>query len=405
MDETNGYLNMMSPGGAPGAALPDQNGTPQFGPMMQPQPQDPGIQRPAANATELEARKAGWAQVLQNPNFMRALGFMGAHLAQPIQPGQTSLGHLGASFNTGLTALQMGEYADYERKLKESKEARDTAESTASVAATEARTDTERAKLPGVQAASDVAVGTKDADIEAAVLKLKAARTAQEVNEAEAVIKKRKAAIQAEISDAKLRDAANAEVEAAALAAREARARLKLTEGKATEAAAEGGKAEITTEVLKGMDKQEQKEFLTKTGRYSTHVSSAGTTAQMYGSLYDRLKETAPNDPRVKGKTREQFQLDGMTSQKALDATTGLKNYMTAVAQVPGMDPDPEIVKAFANQIKTGAQARGGAPGEPGEAAPAADGKPVQIKTTEEYNKLPKGARYLDPTGRERIKQ
>ena len=370
-EELNPYTSLL------GAGPQAPQTPPAYGPITQSQPDVSAIERPATSPEEIEQRKAGWQQVLSNPNFIRALGFMGAQLMQPVQPGQTRMGHFGAAAATGMTVMQMGEYAQYEQDLAAKKEARAQKESDVNIEGTRARTETERAQLPGVKARSDVDVGSAQAKIakaktesDKAKFDLEKATKVEEVDAIERDLAKRKLNIQKEIPDASLRAAALAEVDAAGLTVQEARQRiatLAAQAGSATAAAkASGVKTaadQITVDVLTGMDAQEKKEFLTKTGRYSTHVSTFGNQTEGYGKLYDGLKKSAPNDPRIKGKTREQFQMDGLSSLKQQDASPALKNYIAAISMA-NMDPDPDIVAGLSEQMKSNIAAKKGSPSQ-----------------------------------------
>lgn len=404
-ESTTPYSNITGDSQPPGASAAAPGPNPQYGPMTNPTPDISSMQRPPANAQELEVRKQGWNQVLQNPNFMRALGVMGAHMMQPVQPGQTRLGQLGTAGAAGMTAMQMGDYADYEKDMAAKKEGRAQVESVANVAGTQARTNLSTAALPGTQARSNVEVATQDTQIDEAKQKLKAATTSAEVGEIEKKLKQRRADIESSIPDEALRAAERSKVDAAILAVDEARARLASTKAGTAAKEVDTKKDQITLDTLNSMAEPERKEFLTKTGRYSTHVSSLGNAASMYGSIYDNMIKVAPNDPRIKGKSREQFMLDGVQSQKKLDASTSLKNYMAAIAQMPGMEPDAEIVSALAAEIKSGAQARAGTPDGSTTTPAATAGAPVKVSSPAEYQKLPTGTRYIDPTGKERVKQ
>lgn len=370
---------------------------------------------PAQSPEELEERKSKWKELrtkMQDPNMRRALFMAGAYMMQPIQAGQSSLGHLGSAALMGGNAFQMGEETAFNRGLKLRDEEREERKTTSSIAAQEAETKRTVAATPGVQATSDVQVATKDARIEEIQARAKTAKDEAEVKAGEAEIAKRRQAILKDIPDEKIRAAEMAKVDAAALAYQEARARLGLTAAQTAASqestrASKGKRAqeEITTKLLTDMDEKERKEFLTKTGRYSTHVSSATTARDVYGNIYDGLVKSAPNDPRVKGKTREQFVLDGITSQKSLDASTSLKNYVAAMTTA-NLDPDPDIIAELSKHIKASAKAKTGE-GGPAAPAPAAEPKtaPVRIKDAAGYNALPKGAKYIDPAGNERIKK
>ena len=377
----------------------------QYGPMVNPAPADPTVaamNKPAQSPQELEQRKAGWMQIFQNPNFMRALGFAGAQLAQPVQPGQTQFGHLGQAFATGLSAYQAGDYAQQQADLAKSKDARENAESAATVANTEARTGEAVARTPGIQAESDVGAATVNdkiarikSEADAAALKLKEAKGEADVAAVERELRMKRAQIEKEVPDEKLRAAALAEMDTKILAASEARARLGLTEAQTKGAKASAVAKEITVDTLNKMDDKERKEFLTKSGRYSVHTSGISQQAEMWGQIYDKLPA---NDPSKTGKTREQFQMDRLSSSKSKDAADTLTKYLQA-----GGD-DPDVISGLTDLVKAGISAKKGVPAPGAPSAPAAGEKP-KITDKAGYDALKSGQRYIDPRGIERIKK
>lgn len=380
-------------------AMPPQQ--PMMSPMMnQTPPEVAAIAKPASTPEEIAQRKAGWQEVMNNPNFMRALAFMGTQLVQPIQAGQSRLGAFGQAFGTGVTALQAGEYASWEQKMKEQEAARKQAESSAEVALTQAKT-------PGAAAESAAAAGTVKPRIEQAGINLERAKIDLQnakdeatIKPIETALKKRLLDIQTSIPDATVRAAEEAKINAAALAVEEARARIKLTtahaaefDAKAAKETFEAAKGEITYNVLKGMEPAEQKEFLTHTGRYAATTSGIAQQATMWGAIYDKLPA---DDPHKKGTTREQFQMKQLQSAKSKDASDILKSYITAMTTA-NLDVDPELVSQLAATIKQSSAPAGGSP------APAANLPAPKDKG--EYDKLPKGTRYLAPNGKELVKQ
>lgn len=373
MDENAAALQQGMYGKMLGATPPPTGGNPlAMASAVQP---NPLVEAPATSPEELSSRKDGWDTIMSNPNFSRALLMAGSYLAQPMGYGQNTVGHLAGAMAMGGTAYQAGQYSDWERKLKESEEARKTAESAANVDSTRANTSLTQARTPGAEADSAVAVGTKAIKIEDAALKLKSAKNEAQVKEAENAIALRRAQILKEIPDEKVRAAEMAKVDAAALAADEARARLGLakaqtlhTEAGTKELGVKTGTEQLTLDTLKGMDSTELKQFLTKTGKYQQHTSGIGQQATMWGDIYDKLPA---NDPSKKGFTREQFQMQKLESAKGQDALKLLTDYMKNT-----LDPDPEIVQIYTDAAKAAGSKRPGA----GAAAPSTPGAEVWVR-------------------------
>jgi hypothetical protein len=320
------------------------------------------MQRPVQSPAELEARKSGWqmaAEKLSDPNLLRALGFAGAAMAMPG-------GSVGHGLATGMTAFQAGEYADIAKKREDEKfaleqrQAGATYESTqAGTGATLAQTDLAKARLPGAQAQSGVEVATADsriaqakAESQKAVIAAKAAQRVEDLAPLEESIRERRLLIERQIPDETVRRQILAEVEKAEIAVQQAK--QTLAKGKT-----EGAIGDITLDVLKGMSKEDQAAFLTKSGKFASSAAGSGIAQQasMWGAIYDKLPET---DPHKKGKTREQFQMTQLQSTKAKDITDMMKNYVLA-----GGD-DPAIIAQFSDILKGQLGARQGGEPAPG---------------------------------------
>lgn len=359
----NGEQTFMNMLGAPNLTPAPTGGAP-FSSMTQ--QQDPVVSKimvPAANPQEVEQRKAGWMEVLKNPNMQMALLMMGANMAQPTPAGQSTLGHAAQSLALGAGAFQMGEYATRQEARQKQLDTQKQAESEATIAARGAQTRLAEAQLPGVQAASDVAqrsvqlnVDRNKLELEKAQLALDSAKTENDVKKIEADLKKRRLAIEKEIPDEKLRAAALAEVDAKALAVREARARIAASEATTKAKSAEADVAGLTLERVKELSPEEQRQFLTKTGKYSAATSGIVQQASFWGTLYDKLPA---DDKYKKGKTREQFQMTQLQSAKAKDITDMMKNYVLA-----GGD-DEQILAGFSELLKANLEARKGGGAEP----------------------------------------
>lgn len=342
------------------------------------QPQDPtltAINKPAQTPAEVETRKSGWQAVWDkfttDPNLQRAMLMVGAHMMQPLAPGQTTMGHLGQSLALGSQAINAGEYANYEKSRQDTKDQQETAESGARVAASKASTAETQARTPGTIADSKVKTDTAQARIDeantasaTAKLALAKATSQEEVDKIQRDLDKHKLQIEQAVPDAVRKKAVMAELEAAGLKADEAKARINASKAAAgasgSAARANNLKADesqITLDVLKKMPDSEKKEFLTKTGKYSTSASGVTQQASLWGDLYDKLPAT---DSSKSGKTREQFQMKMLTEAKSKDALESLTKYMAANGD------DPEIIQGLTELIKGNMSAKKAAAGTPG---------------------------------------
>jgi hypothetical protein len=292
--------------------------------VNQPHPIIQEMNTPATSPQEFEKRKAGWQMLVEklqtDPNLQRAVGFAGAALVQPRQPGQTNLGQIGQAYMVGQSAYTAGEYSKYEQDLKSKEEARKTSESQASVDLTKART-------PGVAAESAVSAQTVDTRVQAAKaaleqsqLALKKATSQEQVDALHRDIQTRRAQIEKDIPEESVRKSILAEYDKVLADVTEKRAKAAQEQGKAD-------MSKLTVDIVKGMDKEEQKQFLTKSGRYSGSQSAVAQQRDMWGQIYDKLPD---DDAHKKGKSREQFVLQQLTAAKAKDATELLVKAKTA---------------------------------------------------------------------------
>lgn len=322
---------------------------------------------PIQSPAELEQRKAGWAAVYEritgNANMMNALGVIGMNLMQPVRPGDTPVAQTARSVGAGLNAYRAGEFTQYEMQRQARKDAQESEESGARVEASRSATSLNKARLPAVQAESQVAAATVADKIRIARLEteradvlLQSARTDADVKKIEADLKKREADIKKSIPDETIRAGLLAEIEAQRLKVPEAKARIKASNAAAAASSASAANNQLTVDLVKKLAPDEQKEFLTKTGRYSQHTSGIGQQAIMWGNIYDKLPET---DPKKKGKTREQFQMDRLSEAKQQDAMKYLTDYIKAV----GTDADPDIIASLTEMAKSSLAAKGAGAG------------------------------------------
>lgn len=326
--------------------------------------------KPAATSAEVEQRKAGWLAALErvtsDPNLMRAVGMFGANMVQPTAPGQTGLGKFGESYAVGRAAFDAGEYSKRQQEMQEREQTRREASTTSEIESRGATTEQTRARTPGVAAESALATGTLRDRVDAvkiatdrAGLELDKATRDEDVAKVEREMRKRRAEIANLIPDESLRAAEEARIDEIITKAQQARANLANTRATTAGKVVDTAKDQITLDVLQDMPKEELKEFLTKTGKYSTHTSGVSQQATMWGGIYDKLPS---NDPRKSGKTREQFQMDRLTEAKSANFATTVKNLVSAM-DTAGFSQE-EIQQAVRDMSS----------GQPGPGRPAAGG-------------------------------
>jgi len=273
--------------------------------------------RPPATPEEFEVRKKGWLQfvteAMKDPNLSRAIGMFGVSLAQPVPQGQSKLGHFATGLNVGMGAFDMGKQAQVEQDTKQ-------AESAAVIESRKAETELKKAQLPGVKAEAKVAEATsgdKITQLRAAAKKATSdaekAVSDADVAKVEAELKRLDAEAIKAIPEALRKETKLAEFELAKTKLNEAKARVWKLSGEAAE-------QDISVQTLAGMTEAERKEFLTKSGRFSTATSGLVQQGNFWGTLYDKLVEKDPNSASVKGKSREAFQMEQLQAAKQIDA-------------------------------------------------------------------------------------
>lgn len=135
---------------------------------------------PVNTPQDLEKRKAGWMELVNrfqsNPNLQRAMMLVGANMMQPLQPGQTAGGALANSAVVGMNAYQQGQQADLAQKMALRKEGREDVrldfeaqrlEEAKRTGASQREaagvaTDTARERLPAVRAETERTLRTLD---------------------------------------------------------------------------------------------------------------------------------------------------------------------------------------------------------------------------------------------------
>lgn len=163
----------------PATAMPAPSAQPGGGMsgVMNPVPQEvQAMHKPTADPVEIEARKAGWMDVVRkmtsDPNVMRAVGYFGSSLAQPMPFGQTRMGHLAQAFGVGRSAYDFGKEAEFQRQMLMKKEGREEAESGALVRS-------RHATAAGQEQQNEITALTKDDAI--AKLKLETERAREQL--------------------------------------------------------------------------------------------------------------------------------------------------------------------------------------------------------------------------------
>jgi hypothetical protein len=335
--------------------------------MQQPEQIMAQVQRPAQSPAELEQRKAGWTELYQrmtsNPNIMRAIGMAGAALAQPLPAGQTRAGHLGQAFAVGQTAFAGGEATEFERQQARQKEQRATAESEANIAGTRAGTARTLQQTETERLTQESIVQTAKTAAEKASFDLSKARSVEELDKIDRELKAQRQEIERSIPEGTKRAAILAELAKPEAQLAELKAKTSRESAAAAQAQATARETGVDTDIksvqlnlLKGMPPEEQKQFLSKTGKFAASTSGITQQASMWGEIYDKLPAT---DPAKSGKTREQFQMFFLQSAKAKDASDMYKNYILAGGE------DPDTIKMLEDLIKGTLEVRGGAAPKP----------------------------------------
>ena len=130
-----------------------------------------------------------------------------------------------------------------------------------------------------------------------------------------------------------------------------------------------------------------------------------------YGTYaLDMLPEPIGNSLKSAGRQQiEAAQLDALDA--ALTLATGAaytKEQLFGLrkAYFPQPNDDESTIRAKAERFKNvieSARVRAGSASQ--QAQPAKQGQPVRIRNTDDYNRLPSGARYIDPNGTLRVKK
>jgi len=312
------------------------------------------INKPAQSPEEFTERKALWQTLVErvnsDPNLRNAMMTMGMQMMQPVSPGQNAAGHVGQALGQGFTAYQAGEFSQYEQGQKERENVRKDTE-------VEALSGRQKAETAAVQQATELSKKLETSQIEKAGLevqglkhKLDTAKSEEEVVKIERELRKRKAEIARAIPDAKLRAAAEAELDEALSKVQESRARAKYYTAGAGLSTAKSDMERKEIEALP-TDTEELRQYFTKSGKYATSSSTSGVVQQgnFWGSIYDKLPA---DDSNKKGKTREQYMAHmlKMSNEKSIAET-----YAKLVAA--GVD-DPEILEPLREALRNQAGAR-----------------------------------------------
>lgn len=376
--------------------------------LTTPNPMLGEIAQPAKDDQEVASRMEGWKQLLSNPNLSRALMYAGVSVGQPREIGQTKTGHLLKSALVGANAFQLGQAADWTRSGEEQTRTQGAAESAAKVEASRAATEASRAStastqagLPGVEARAALDVRTLDTRVRAAqveldkkILGFKQGEKNVPLEDLDREVKRMKLEIEKglpeEFKAARLAELQKAEAELNNIRARTAgtQATTALTQSQTRGANLDADERETRAAVIAKMDSTEQKEFLTKTGRYAATTSKASQDAALYGGLYDKIKAADPNSEAIKGLSREEFQLQWIKKGNAKDHAE-----LFVKATAAGVD-DPDFMKMLKDMaVAEGTRARGVKPGATGTPAAGAIQKWIPAGAGVEYTIHPDGQR------------
>jgi hypothetical protein len=380
------------------AAPPPQNAEMGYLGMTQPIPQEAqAMNKPAASPAEFEQRKAGWQAIVEkinsNPNILRAMGLAGASLLQSAGAGENSLTGVGRAYAVGQSAYDLGQHSEQQLQLQQSQEARAQAESAANIASKQASTKKTEVETGVLDAASQTRLERERAELEKLNVQIEGLKDENSIKKARGGLEKKILQIEQELPQSVIRDSLIAKYKEAQAKLDKTAAEIKALGAGARKTGAQAETEELTAEILKKMSPEEQKAFLTKSGKYSASQSAIAQQRDMWADLYDKLPA---EDSNKKGKTREQFVMERLTTQKMQDAAKILADLEKSGV----LDRDPDLANSLLEIIRLQVQARKGTPGGGGAAAdtgekwqPGAAGLEFRKKPdgTLEYRRAAKG--------------
>lgn len=417
--------NEMLGTGDPGVNDPTGMG-PGYTAMQQPMPDLNAARRPAANPQELGDRMNLWSQIAykfqSDPNLQRSLMLTGAMLMQPKQPGQTNAGNIANAAVVGTNAYQMGQAADFERQAKLGEEARKNAElgihqgdaairqqkapgeiaaTAAGTAGTQAKTTETLLDIETKQKTQDSTVRKGQALADEAVAKVKDFSDSEGLRRADRALKEQEVRVKASIPDEIKQQAALDEINTLRAKLDQVKAQTGATTAAGRLQGAQAATIELTNEIFGKLPKEQQEMLVAS--KFSGHNMNSGFAQQeaIHRKIYKALPDT---DSSKAGMTEDQYVANQLKAGKAGDLAKQLKDYISAM-DTANKEPDPDIIRSFNDAIASGIASRtgkasGATPAPTPSTAPA-----KKIRNAAEYNALPKGTRYIDPTGKERIKQ
>lgn len=407
------YTNMLP-------APPAVATAPQQGYATMAQPQDvQQLYKPTNDPQEIQARTEGWQQVLQrvtsDPNLMRAIGYAGATLSQPMQRGQTLAGHMGQAFMVGSSAYNFGKDAEFQRQLAMRKEGREQAESEATVGLRKAQTTSSEVSTEGQRTANEIATATKQSTIDKAKAevdltnqKLANAKSEAEKLKIELDAQKRREQIIAEAPGAEKAavlaelQRPGAELKRIAAQTSQANAAAGASTASARASNAKAQQDELENEALGAI--KDPKERLA--AQRSLRTGAAGTSAQV--QMADWYKSNLKiGNPNMSDQEASQKAVEWLSSKKVDNYDQYLKWRETY--NQPKGETEEQTVEKFKQQkaLFEGGGASTMQPAVPGPGSgrgtPTATAKPPTIGEIRKGYKF-KGGNPADPKNWEKVK-
>jgi len=291
-------------------------------------PEVQAMNTPVKSAEELEQRKSGWMEVIKkisaDPNIMRAIGYFGQSVAQPMPQGQSAIGHLSNGVMTGVNAYQFGKDAEFQRQMAESKNKREVAESEANVEGTKARTAGTVTDNELKTRTLEDSVAKVKTEREKLALDLGKAKDEAERAKIQLAHDKRIAEIRTSLPDDSYRASLDAELKAKGLANDLSKAQASSANATAGYYGAKASEVKAEMDAMKGLSDEEKRQFITKTGKYAGGVGSGqAVMAEYYKGNWKQA------NPKRAGETDEQY---------GTRAATALNSYLTTAKDKPEAD-------------------------------------------------------------------
>lgn len=293
---------------------------------------------PAATPAEAETRKAGWMKIYEkfnsNPNLQRALALVGAQLAQPIGPGQTTAGATANAAVVGMNAYQLGQQADFQKQMALKKEGREDArigmeqerlgfegrrvaetEKTGAVGRTATEAGTRNTMLEG-----DLKSRTFEDLVGTAAAQRRLMETRADTASRDETIKSLERINQELELRAKMPSIARRVEQEIELNQAKIDELKSQGSGRAAQArvhAAQAGRQEFENQLLRDLPQDQQLAFLTKSGRFA---AGTGSALERQRDVWTKLYQGLPaDDSRKAGATEAQFVMRMLSEAKRKD--------------------------------------------------------------------------------------